>query len=108
MGKLESESVKEATWRNHFGRDAASKTCAAFCRAEGISAAKFYAWRARLANEVHSRSARPSPRSGFIDIRGVNGIVESTATGQAAETASPPRTLRIDIGDGIVLTITTR
>ena len=41
MGKLESGSAKEATWRNHLERHAASgMSIAAFCRAEAISAAR--------------------------------------------------------------------
>jgi hypothetical protein len=113
MGKLESDSAKEATWRNHLARHAASgMSIAAFCRAEGISAANFYAWRARLANEVHDRIVRPMPQSGFIDIGAVNGVVESGATGHSPAPTSPARSLgtdiRIDLGDGIVLTITRR
>jgi hypothetical protein len=113
MGKLESESAKEATWRNHLARHAASgMSIAAFCRAEGISAANFYARRARLANEFNGRAARPIPQSGFIDIGAVNGVVESGAARHSPAPTSPVRSLgtdiRIDVGDGIVLTITRR
>lgn len=104
---------KEATWRNHLERHAASgMSIAAFCRAEAISAANFYAWRARLTNEVHGQAARPMAQSGFIDIGVVNGAVESTATGHSAAPTSAAGSLgtdiRIDLGDGIVLTIARR
>lgn len=112
MGKLESDVSKQATWRNYLGRHAASgQSIAAFCRAERISAANFYAWRARLASDVHDRGARPITQLGFIDIGAVNGVVESEATESPTALASPATSgvdIRIDLGGGIVLTITRR
>ena len=49
MDKLQSQAVKEATWRERLARHASSgKSIAAFCREEDISQANFYAWRTKL------------------------------------------------------------
>jgi hypothetical protein len=49
MDKLESQTSKEAAWRNHLARHAASgKSIAAFCRDEAISGGNFHAWRTKL------------------------------------------------------------
>ncbi len=122
MDKLQSQAVKEITWREHLTRHAASgKSIAAFCRAEQISQANFYAWRTKLRGGAIDLALPTADRT-FIDL----GAVSRPAADQdithlppaAAATSAPTRTpsasvsssieLRIELGGGIVLTITRR
>lgn len=67
MDKLESQTSKEATWRNRLARHAASgKSIAAFCRDEAISQANFHVWRAKFTNGANEHAAPPTPQSTFI------------------------------------------
>lgn len=46
MNKQEFQTSKEATWRNHLARHAASeKSIAGFCRDKAVTQANFYIWR---------------------------------------------------------------
>jgi hypothetical protein len=63
MDKLESQTSKEAAWRNHLARHAASgKSIAAFCRDEAISEGDFHAWRTKLRDGAVDLPA-PPPRA---------------------------------------------
>ena len=92
----------ESTWRNHLARQASSgKSIAAFCRDESLPEWRFYAWRARL----NDRAPKTSPplkmvAKPFIDL----GIVKSNAVPTPAITLSLE--VRIDLGGGMLLTIT--
>jgi sigma54-dependent transcription regulator len=112
MDKLEFQTSKEATWRNHMARHAASgKSIATFCRDEVISQANFHVWRTKLANGANEHAARPAPQATFIDIGAVNSAVGSRATEHApapAPLAIPSLDIRIDLGGGVVLTIARR
>jgi sigma54-dependent transcription regulator len=112
MDKLEFQTSKEATWRNHLARHAASgKSIAAFCRDEAISQANFHVWRTKLANGANEHAARPAPQATFIDLGAVNSAVGSRATERApapAPLAIPSIDIRIDLGGGVVLTIARR
>jgi hypothetical protein len=71
MEKLESQTSKEATWRNHLARHAASgESIAAFCRDEAISAGNFYAWRSKQRAGTAELSAAPRGAT-FIDLGAV-------------------------------------
>lgn len=76
MDKLEFQTSKEATWRIHLARHAASgKSIAAFCRDEAISQANFQFWRTKLANGANEHAARPAQQAAFIDLGAVNSAV---------------------------------
>lgn len=114
--KQEFQPSKEATWRNHLARHAASgKSIAAFCRDEAISQANFHVWRTKLANCTNERAAAPTSASTFIDL----GVVSTAIVSAAAEHSpaptpihAPPATsridIRIDLGGGVVLTTARR
>jgi transposase-like protein len=56
---------RESYWRRAVGRQACSGgSIAAFCEAEGVSTASFYAWRKRLWNlgRRQRRGGDPTPR----------------------------------------------
>ena len=112
MGKLESQTSKEATWRNRLARHAASgKSIAAFCRDEAISQANFHVWRAKLTNGEDEHAAPPTPQSTFIDLGVVNGAIAGAAPEHSpaqAPLAMPGIDIRIDLGGGVVLTIARR
>lgn len=111
MDKLESHTSKEAAWHSRLLRHAQSgKTIAAFCRDESVSTASFHIWRSKLA-AASEHAAQLDQRAAFID----SGTIVSTAdvTPLAHSPASAPvaaagTDVRIDLGGGIVLTITRR
>ena len=117
MDRVQSQAAKEMAWRDHLTRHAASgKSIAAFCRAEDISQANFYAWRTKLRAGAIGFTA-PSSDATFIDL----GAVSRPSAGQGtthlptAAAMSAPQApvnasieLRIDLGGGLVLTITRR
>jgi hypothetical protein len=112
MGKLEFQTSKEATWRNHLARHAASgKSIAAFCRDEAISQANFHVWRTKLANGANERAAVPTPASTFIDLGAVSSTIPSAGPAHSptpVPLAMSGIDIRIDIGGGVVLTIARR
>ena len=97
-----SAASKESTWRNHLARQASSgKSIAAFCRDESLPEWSFYAWRARLNN----RASKLAPTleqvaTPFIDL----GVVKGHAIPTPA--INPNVEVRIDLGGGMLLTIT--
>jgi hypothetical protein len=111
MDKLESHSSKEAAWRSRLLRHAQSgKTIAAFCRDESVSTATFHIWRAKLA-AVSGATAPPAQPATFIDLGAVKNIAGVTPMEHPPAPASTPTAgidVRIDLGGGIVLTITRR
>jgi hypothetical protein len=112
MDKLEFHTSKEAAWRSRLLRHAQSgKSIAAFCRDEAVSTASFHIWRSKLA-AVDAHAAQPAPPAAFIDLGaiktgGVAAIARSSAS-PPASTLSSGIDVRIDLGGGIVLTITRR
>lgn len=111
MDKRESQASKESTWRNHLARHAASgKSIAAFCRDEAISEGNFHAWRTKLRDGAAAFPA-PPPRATFIDLGAVNSAIAGAAPEYSpakAPPAMPSLDIRIDLGDGVVLTIARR
>ena len=120
MDKLQSLAVKEITWREYLARHASNgKSITAFCRDEDISQANFYAWRTKLRGGAIDLAA-PSADRTFIDLGAVSrpAAAQSTTHLSTAATAATAPTmraavnssseLRIELGGGIVLTITRR
>jgi hypothetical protein len=111
MDKLEPHTSKESTWRSRLLRHAQSgKTITAFCRDESVSTASFHIWRAKLA-AASGHAAQLAKPAAFIDL----GTIASTAdvTSMAHSPTSAPGAaagidVRIDLGGGVVLTITRR
>jgi hypothetical protein len=108
MDKLESHTSKEAAWRSRLQRHAQSgKSIAAFCRDEAVSTASFHIWRAKLA-AADGRLARPAA---FIDLGAIANTAGATSVAHSPASAPRPAAgidVRIDLGDGVVLTITRR
>lgn len=112
MDKRPTQASKEIIWRDHLARQASSgKSIAAFCRAEAISQANFYAWRTKFRGDVADLLA-PTVQPAFIDLGAVTSDVLRTPTHSPAPTPAhrptPSIDLRIDLGSGVVLTITRR
>ena len=108
MGKSRSTNTaqREREWRHHLAHHATSgQSIAAFCRAQALSEGNFYAWRTRLQGNAGKGLTSTAP---FVDL----GIVKSA--GGHPEAPRPERMqnasvarieVRIDLGDGMVLTI---
>jgi hypothetical protein len=110
MDKLESNTSKEAAWRSRLQRHAQSgKTIAAFCRDESVSTATFHIWRAKLA-AAGTLSVTPAQPATFIDLGAVKDIAGVAPIARPPTRATPSAAIdvRIDLGDGIILTITRR
>jgi len=111
MDKLESQSSKEAAWQSRLLRHAQSgKSIAAFCRDESVSTASFHIWRAKLA-AANGHAVNSVQPKAFIDLGAIKDVVGATAMAHGpalAPTLTAGIDLRIDLGGGIVLTITRR
>ncbi len=111
MDKLESHTSKEVAWRNRLQRHAQSgKSIAAFCRDEAVSTASFYIWRAKLAT-TSGPAAHLTQPAAFIDLGAIKDTVSVTSIAHPSASACMPTAeidVRIDLGGGIVLTITRR
>jgi hypothetical protein len=111
MDKLQSHTSKEAAWRSRLQRHSQSgKSIAAFCREEAVSTASFHIWRAKLA-AASGHAAKPAQPAAFIDlgaIRDAGGVTSMSHSPASALVPIPGIDIRIDLGGGIVLTITRR
>ena len=84
----------ESTWREIIARHAESgQAVEVFCREQGLSRSVFTRWRSRLAgaSSPEAKAAAVLKPARFLDV------------GELASEAS--RTIRLELGDGIVLTI---
>ena len=103
-GKAERESA----WRDRLARYASSgQSINAFCQSEAISSASFYGWRARLRAQNTGAPADGKAIPGlspFIDLGPVNAAVSGVRTAAPAEQRSGVE-VRIDLGNGVLLTI---
>ncbi|MYM92427.1 IS66 family insertion sequence element accessory protein TnpA [Duganella vulcania] len=118
MNKQEFQTSKEASWRNHLARHAASgKSIAAFCRDETISQANFHVWRTKLANAtnegapVPTPTPTPTPASTCIDLGAISSAIVRRVPEPSpapepihAPPAMPGLAIRIDLSDSDVLT----
>jgi len=111
MDKLESHTSKEAAWRSRLQRHAQSgKSIAAFCREEAVSTASFHIWRTKLA-AADGHAAQPAQPAAFIDLGAIKNTGGGTSLAHSPASTPAPASaidLRIDLGAGIVLTITRR
>ncbi|TDK61209.1 IS66 family insertion sequence element accessory protein TnpA [Sapientia aquatica] len=115
MGQQASAISKEAIWRDHLTRYAASgKTIAAFCRDEAIAEGNFYAWRTRLRQDTANMAQKastsaPKQVAPFIDLGPVKSRAVNHETARTSASAiAPGIDIRLDLGNGIVLTIARR
>jgi transposase-like protein len=95
MAKWSEQSV--AQWRGRVASQARSGlSVAEYCRREGVNAWLFYRWRKRLGAERRREvgGARAS-RSSFVDLGAVLSGGSDRARGE----------LRLELGEGIVLTV---
>jgi hypothetical protein len=105
MDKLESHISKEAAWRSRLQRHVQSgKSVAAFCKDEAVSTASFHLWRSKLA-AADGRGAEPARPVDFIDLGAIKNTVGVTPTAPASNSGFD---VRIELGGGIILTITKR
>lgn len=115
MGRQTPSAVKlqkEMVWRERLARHAASgQSVIAFCRSEAVAEGTFYAWRTRLLGR--DADAAPTPpaikASSFIDLGSVKNLGVSDAPRRCDESPDVAPTgieVRIDLGGGVVLTIT--
>ena len=110
-GKAERESA----WRDRLVRYASSgQSIDAFCQSESISSVSFYGWRARLraqdAGATANRKAMPGA-SPFIDLGPVIAAVSASAAVERTAALAERRSgveVRIDLGDGVLLTLVKR
>ena len=94
-----------AQWRQRIKDQAGSgQSVAAFCRARGIAQATFYWWKARLGKARSVVSARSVSEVPFIDLGSVNDMTSAVPASLAASGMD----IRLDLGGGVVLTITRR
>ncbi len=111
MSTRQRRRLSVAQWRDLLGRfEPGTQTVAAFCAREGVCAASFHRWRARLARQAAGASRScgkalapnpvPDAAAGFVDI----GPLSLAASAEATR-ASAGLLLRLDLGGGVVLQI---
>jgi hypothetical protein len=95
-------------WRSRLQQHAQSgKSIAAFCRDEAVSTATFHMWRAKLT----AADGRLAQLTAFIDLGAITNTAEVTSKAHppaSAPVPTPGIDIRIDLGGGIVLTVTRR
>lgn len=111
MGATRRRRLSEAQWRDLLDRfEPEGETVAAFCAREGVCAASFYRWRARLTGPAAGASrAGRKPGTSAVLPRRAGGFVDLGSLAPAAS-AEPARVaagllLRLDLGGGVVLQI---
>lgn len=116
MPQQPSQSGKAAergtAWRDRLLRHASSgQTVAAFCQSESVSVASFYNWRSKLRARQAPASVPPRTipeHSPFIDLGALDASasLKRPAADQAAALGRAAIDVRIDLGCGVLLTIT--
>jgi hypothetical protein len=90
------DTRRRDVWRERLGRfEQCGGTVAEFCRREAVSAATFYAWRARLKAEVKAES-QAAPRASFVPVR-LPEVVPEVVPG--------PERLEIELPNGAVVRV---
>lgn len=110
-----SKAEREAAWRECMARYASSDhSVKAFCQSESVSTASFYGWQSKLrmkdARLAEGENALPGP-SPFIDLGPIDAApsIHTAALNKATPTHGRSSVeVRIDLGDGVLLTITRR
>lgn len=94
-----------AQWRQRIVDQAGSgQSAAAFCRERGLAKATFYWWKTRLSKARSVVATRSVSEVPFIDLGSVNDM----PTAVPASVTAPAMDIRLDLGGGMVLTITRR
>ena len=100
MKRSTATTQRAAYWQQRIDEQARSaQSVAAWCREQGIAVQSFYWWKSRLARH----SAKPAPslpeteRAPFIDLGALRGA-----------TLAAGLEIRLDLGDGVLLTIARR
>ncbi|WP_316151014.1 IS66 family insertion sequence element accessory protein TnpA [Cupriavidus sp. BIC8F] len=102
-GMVVKQSDKEVEWRQRLARFASSgQQIKSFCQAESVSTATFYRWR-RLLAEVGDAT----PAVDFIDV-GVMPLASETQSMMPCAATSAALEIRLDLGQGLVLSILRR
>lgn len=107
MAQDKSRRLDSAGWMDVLRRyEAFDGSVRAFCDREGLNEASFYRWRARLRQDravVPAQATSPAPReaAGFFDLGGLLSPGGPAAAGGALE-------LRLDLGGGVVLSLSRR
>jgi transposase-like protein len=102
-GMVVKESGKEVEWRQRLARFASSgQQVKSFCEAESISTATFYRWRRQLAKAGDATAAVD-----FIDV-GVMPLASETQSMMPCSATSTALEIRLDLGQGLVLSILRR
>ena len=106
MGSTNKQANNEALWRQRIKDHAVSgQSVAAYCRERGLVVATFYWWKARLRKSASALFVRKvATEVPFIDL----GSVNSVADGDTSPVAGACVDIRLDLGLGMVLTITRR
>jgi len=111
MENLDTHTSKDAAWRSRLQRHAQSgKSIAAFCRDEAVSTASFHIWRAKLA-AASGHAANLAKPAAFIDLGAIRDTASVMSIAHPPASAPAPSAgidVRIDLGGGIVLTISRR
>jgi hypothetical protein len=99
MKRSMNAGQREAQWREHIAAHAKSgHSIAAWCREQGIAVQTFYWWRARLGSARRNKPAQRAHQAPpFIDLG---------TLAQAEQTHGLD--IRLDLGNGMVLTIARR
>jgi hypothetical protein len=106
MGSANKQVNNEALWRQRIKDHAGSgQSVAAYCRDRSLVVATFYWWKARLRKSASALVVRKMPGEvPFIDLGSVNpapALNGSPVPGACVD-------IRLDLGLGMVLTITRR
>lgn len=105
-----SKAERESAWRDRLTRYASSgQGVEAFCKSESVSTASFYGWRSKL-RVMDARSAGGSAPSPFIDLGPIDAAPLSSRTAALNKAPHGERRgsmeVRLDLGEGVLLTIT--
>lgn len=110
MSTTKRRRLDVSGWREAMRRfDAAATSVQAFCAGEGLSTKSFYRWRKRLdrAVQVDQLLARPTRHGATppVPARSTTGFVE---LGSLLSGGAGALELRLDLGGGVLLTLTRR
>ncbi len=108
MIAIDKQTEKQARWRERVDEQMRSGLSVAdYCHRHGLSVTSFYGWKSRLGKSGKSRVlalsnvAKPSP---FIEL----GSVREVSALNSVQEPGSCLDVRLDLGLGMVLTITRR
>jgi len=98
MARWQRDGAKERAWRRHVaGWRRSGLTVRAYCVAEGLPEANFYAWRRTLAERDRqaARRGRDSSIAAFVPVRVVSDVTPSTSRSLFEVVLANGRVLRL-------------